>query len=233
MSDPRDVELGVRLDELEVREHEDGYWAAVMAAATPELDRLREEERASRQGPFAAFIERHPTFGGGFKWWATAAVAAAVAVALLVGLPGGEQSTTVVGPAPATAAEAAEYALTTLDRSPGLEGTLVSEDVGATLENARHTEVTFVADRDGSLRLEGRWQEGSFAPHWVEDSMAYDARGRTLRGLSDWSEVQPTRPSARRARPTRAGGARRPRWRRLSLTAIDGCRVPSGGCAPT
>ncbi len=135
MSDPRDVELGARLDELEVREHEDGYWGAVMAAAAPELDRLREEGRASGQGSFAAFVERHPTFGGGFKWWVTAAVAAAVAIGLLlVGLPGGEQATTVVGPAPATAAEAAGYALNALDRSPGLEGALVWRVVGAESE---------------------------------------------------------------------------------------------------
>jgi len=193
MSDPRDVELGTHLDELEVREHEDGYWSAVMAAAAPELERLREEERASRRGSLAAFVERHPTLGGGFKWWATAAVTAAVAIALLlVGLPGGEQATTVVGPAPATAAEAADYTLNALDRYPGLEGTLNSRLVGATPEYAQRTEVTFVADRDGSLWLERRWQEGSFAPHWVKDSMAYDARARALRILSDWSEIQPT-----------------------------------------
>ncbi len=120
-------------------------------------------------------------------------MAAAVAIVLLlVGLPGGDRASTVVGPAPATAAEAAGYALNALDRSPGLEGTLSSRSVGAQAQNARQTEVTFVADRDGSLWLERRWQEGSFAPHWVKDSMAYDARARTLRTLSDWSEIQPT-----------------------------------------
>ena len=101
MNESRDDKLGARLDELEVREHGEDYWGAVMAAVEPELDRLRDEERASRQGAFAAFVERHRTFGGGFKWWATAAVAAAVAIVLLlVGLPGGEQVATVVGPAP-------------------------------------------------------------------------------------------------------------------------------------
>jgi len=193
MTTQRDSDLGARLDELEVREHGEDYWIAVMAAVEPELDRLRDVELGSRPGAFAAFVERHPTFGGGFKWWATATVAAAVAIALfLVGLPGGDQATTVIGPAPATAAEAAGYALNALDRHPGLEGTLVSRDVGATPENARRTEVTFVADRDGSLWLERRWQEGRFAPQWVTDTLAYNARTRTLQSLSDQSELVPT-----------------------------------------
>ena len=193
MNESRDEQLGARLDELEVREHGEDYWAAVMAAVEPELDRLRDAVLASRQGAFAAFVERHPAFGGGLKWWATAAVAATVAVVfLLVGLPGGEQVATVMGPAPATAAEAADYALNALDRSPGLEGTLVLRYVGVPAKDARYQETTFVADQDGSLRLESRWQEGSFAPRWVRDTLAYDARARTLRSLSDWSEIQPT-----------------------------------------
>jgi hypothetical protein len=193
MSDPRDAELGTRLDELEVREHGDDYWTAVMAAATPELDRLRVVELEAKPSAFAAFVERHPTFGGGFRWWAAAAVAAAVAVVIvLAGLPGGEQVATVVGPAPATAAEAAGYALNALDRSPGLEGTLIWRVLGVESDAGQYEETTFVADQDGSLRLEKRRQDGQFAPRWVRDTLAYDAQARTLQSLSDQSELVPT-----------------------------------------
>ena len=217
MNESRDDKLGARLDELEVREHGEDYWTAVTAAVEPELDRLRDVELESRPGAFAAFVERHPTFGGGFKWWATAAVAAVVAVVLLLaGFPGGEQVATVVGPASATAAEAADYALNALDRSPGLEGTLVLRYVGVGAADARYEETTFVADQDGSLRLESSWQEGAFAPRWVRDTLAYDARARTLRSLSDWSEIQPT--------PSVSEGARYyPRWwlERSGLAAAE------------
>ena len=220
MSEQRDVKLGARLDGLEVREHGEDYWGAVMAAVDPELSRLREEELESRKGAFTAFVERHPTLGGGFKWWAAAAVAAAVAIVLLlVGLPAGERGTSPLGPQPATAAEAAGYALNALDRSPGLEGALVSRDVsgfGADAR-ARYEETTFVADQDGSLRLESRWQEGAFTPRWVRDTLVYDARARTLRTLSDWSEIQPT-PSV-----DADGGRSYPRWwlERSGLAAAE------------
>ena len=218
MNEPRDDKLGACLDELEVREHGEHYWTTVMTAVEPELDRLRGPELESRQGALAAFVERHPAFGGSLKWWATAAVAAAVAiVVLLVGLPGGDQAATVVGPAPATAAEAADYALNALDRSPGLEGTLVFRYVGVEAADAKYEETTFVADQDGSLRLESRWQDGTFAPRWVRDTLVYDARARTLRSLSDWSEIQPS-PSV-----DEDGGRYYPRWwlERSGLAAAE------------
>jgi hypothetical protein len=195
MSEQRDKELGARLDELDVPEHGSGYWSAVMASAEPELERLRTSgaaETASPRRPLAAFVERYPTFGGGLKWWATAAVAAVVAVALLLaGLPGGDRVTTVVGPAPATAAEAIGYALSALDRYPGIEGTITSQSIGADADQAWNKTMEFVAAPDGSLRVESRNVEAAWAPQAVKETLVYDAPARAMRALSDWSAVQP------------------------------------------
>jgi hypothetical protein len=38
MSEQRDVYLGAPLDELDVPEHAEGYWANLMAAVEPELN---------------------------------------------------------------------------------------------------------------------------------------------------------------------------------------------------
>jgi hypothetical protein len=213
MTEQRDLDLGARLEELDVREHDAEYWTAVMAAAEPELERLRaaaadEAEPASPRRLAAAFIERHPAFGRGSMWWATAAVAAAVTLFLLLGgLPGSERASTVIGPAPATAAEAIGYALTALDRYPGIEGAIVSETVGDyPAEWWSKKEIDFVADPDGSLRIESRLREASFAPRTVRETLVYDAPARTSRVLSDWSEIQPL-PST-----DPDGGEYYPRW---------------------
>jgi hypothetical protein len=135
MTEQRDPYLGARLEELDVREHGTEYWSAVMAAAEPELERLRAAdeaaggaaETASPRPRVAAVVERHPSFGGGFTWWATAAVAAVVALFLLLGgWPGSDRVAPIVGPAPATAGEAIGYALGALDRYPGIAGTITS-----------------------------------------------------------------------------------------------------------
>jgi hypothetical protein len=228
MSEQRDKDLGARLDELDVQEHGPDYWRAVMAKAEPELERLRTAETASSRRPLAAFVERHPTFGGGFKWWATAAVAAVVAVTLLLaGLPGGESGRSVLGPQPATAAEAIGYALTALDRYPGIEGTVVSESAGDyPAEWWSKKEIDFVADPDGSLRIESRLREASFAPRTVRETLVYDAPARTFRTLSDWSEIQPS-PSV-----DPDGGQSYPRWwlERSGLAAAEPDReLPDGG----
>jgi hypothetical protein len=228
MSEQRDKDLGARLDELDVKEHGPEYWSAVMAKAEPELERLRAAETASSRRPLAAFVERYPTFGGGFKWWATAAVAVAVALFLLLGgLPGGDSGHSVLGPQPATAAEAIGYALTALDRYPGIEGAIVSETVGDyPAEWWSKKEIDFVADPDGSLRIESRLREASFAPRTVKETLVYDAPARTFRTLSDWSEIQPS-PSV-----DPDGGRSYPRWwlERSGLAAAEPDReLPDGG----
>jgi len=207
MSEQRDLDLGARLDELDVQEHGPDYWRAVMAKAEPELERLRAAETASPRGPLAAFVERHPTFGGGLKWWATAAAAAVVAVTLLLaGLPVGKRATSVVGPAPATAAEAIGYTLSALDRYPGIEGTIVSESVGADPAESWSKKMYFVAVPDGSLRIESHNVEAGMAPRAVKETLVYDAPARSMRRLSDWSEIQPLRST------DSSGGEYYPRW---------------------
>ncbi len=103
MNEQRDAELGARLDELEVQEHGPGYWEGVMAAAEPELERLRAGAAADDAGlarpatlaqpgrAQAAQSGRRRLFGGRRWLWvpAAAAVAAAAALVLLIGLPGG------------------------------------------------------------------------------------------------------------------------------------------------
>lgn len=205
MNERRDLDLGARLDELEVREHGPDYWASVTEAVEPDLARLRTAETKARR-PIAAFVERHPTFGGGFKWWAAAAAAAAVGVAaLLAGLPG-QDDAVVLGPAPATAAEAIGYALTALDRYPGLEGTVSWEPVGAAPKERQRVEMEFLSTPSGDLRIDSRHHDASYAPHTVRETLVYDATARTVRTLVDWSEVQAT-PSV-----DGSGGRYYPRW---------------------
>lgn len=190
MSEQRDAKLGARLDELEVREHGEDYWSAVMAAVEPELGRQRDVKLGSRPGGFAAFADRHPTFGGGFKWWATAAVAAAVAiVVLLAGLPVGLRGTSPLGPQPATAAEAIRSALGSLDSAQALEGTLY---VGKVREGnfAAGDKVTFLCARDGSFRItsENVGPDALYPlPGYVE-TIAYDADARIARGVFDYGD---------------------------------------------
>ena len=228
MSEQRDKDLGARLDELDVQEHGPDYWRAVMAKAEPELERLRTSgaaETASPRRPLAAFVERYPTFGGGFKWWATAAVAAVVAVAVLfAGLPGGDRVTTVVGPAPATAAEAIGYALSALDRYPGIEGTITSQSIGAGPAESWSKEMDFVATPDGSLRVDSRNVDAAWTPRAVKETLVYDAPARALRALSDWSEIQPL-PSV-----DPDGGSYYPRWwlERSALAAAEPDRQLQG-----
>ena len=227
MNEQRDLDLGARLDELDVHEHGPDFWRSVMEAAEPELELLSAAEAASPRRPLAAFVERHPTFGGGFKWWATAAVAAVVGVALLLaGLPGGEHATTVVGPAPATAAEAIGYALSALDRYPGIEGTVTSQSVGADAAESWSKEMDFVATPDGSLRIESRNVEAGMAPRGVNETLVYDAPARAVRILSDWSEIQPL-PST-----DPDGGMYYPRWwlEKSGMAAAEPDReLPDGG----
>ena len=207
MSEQRDMDLGARLDELDVQEHGPEYWSAVMVKVEPELERLRAADAASPRRPLAAFVARYPTFGGGFKWWATTAVAAVAVVALLLaGLPGGKHSMPVVGPAPASAAEAIGYALSALDRYPGIEGTIASRSVDADPADSWSKQMDFVASRDGSLRIESRNVEAGMAPRGVTGTFVYDAPARAVRSLSDWSEIQPL-PST-----DPDGGEYYPRW---------------------
>lgn len=245
MSEQRDKDLGARLEELDVLEHGPAYWSAVMAAAEPELERLRvttadepavewasdedggAAETASPRRPIAAFVERYPTFGGGFKWWATAAMAAAVALFLLLGgLPGGGPAGRVAGPQPATAAEAIGYALSALDRYPGIEGTITSQSVGADLAESWRRGLDFVATPDGSLRIESRRTEAGMAPRGVKQTLVYDAPARAMRVLSDWSEIQPL-PST-----DPDGGVYYPRWwlEKSGMAAAEPDReLPDGG----
>ena len=240
MSEQRDKDLGARLDELDVQEHGPDYWRAVMAKAEPELERLRAAETASSRRPLAAFVERHPTFGGGFKWWATAAVAAVVALFLLLGgLPGGESGRGVLGPQPATAAEAIGYALTALDRYPGIEGAIVSRDRGR--RSCR------VVEQEGDrLRCRPGRQPADREPQRRGGDGAAGGQGyasSTMRRRAPCGPSRTCRRSSRSSAPiptaastTRAGGWRSPGWPppspivRCSMGDGDS---PCGECAPT
>jgi|GEM_PF-1143760 len=192
MTSQRDTHLGGLLQELPVREHGPGYWAAVMAAAEPELRRHRagaaDSEGADRPAAHDAtpLLRRRKAM-----WMAAAAVAAAavLAVVVLAGLPGADRGSVVLGPQPATAAEAIRYALGALDDAQGLEGTLY---IGKVRDGAFSAgdKVTFLCARNGSYRITTKTL-GKDAllplPGYVE-TVAYDARTRVAQGSFDYGE---------------------------------------------
>jgi hypothetical protein len=204
MIEHRDEELGAILDQIDVLEHGPGYWETVLNAAEPELARLRadageaggprevDERQKPRRHPIAALIERYPTFGGGFRvpiWLGVALVAAIVAVTL-VGLPrdGGDG---VTGPQPATAAEAIRLSLDVLQDAEAVEGTARTYDNGITEngETVLSLANTFLATRDGSVRLEsipgeGAYYPGVFGPD-AKSITVYDASTRRFQYLLD------------------------------------------------
>ena len=229
MSEQRDADLGARLDDLEVREHGPEYWNAVLAAAEPELERLRAGQEIGTS--LSASLRRRlaeSLRGRRALWYAVAAAAAAALAAflLLAGLPGGNRATTIVGPAPATAAEAIGYTLSALDRYPGIEGTIVSRSVGADADESWKRKMSFVATPDGSLRIESRNTEAGMAPRGVDETLVYDAPARAMRTLWDWSEIQPLRST------DSSGGEYYPRWwdEKSGMAAAEPDReLPDGG----
>ena len=205
MSEQRDAELGARLDELEVQEHGPGYWESVMAAAEPELERIRAGATADDAGlartagpgrptgPKAAQSGRRRLLGGRRLLWipAAAAVAAAAALVLLFGLPGGGSNgnapITFGGPQPASAAEAIRFALGALDKAQAIKGTIYIGKVHSGVFKAGD-KVTFLSARDGSYRVTTR-TVGPDAlyplPGYVQ-TIAYNARTRQAQAVLDF-----------------------------------------------
>ena len=205
MNEQHDEKLGVRLDELEVQEHGPGYWASVMAAAEPELERLRagaaEDDAGLARpagpdlagGPQARQSDRRRLFGGRRWLWvpAAAAIAAAAALVLLFGLPGGGSSgntpITFGGPQPASAAEAIRFALDALDKAQAIKGTIYIGKVHKGVF-AAGDKVTFLSARDGSYRVTTR-TVGPDAlyplPGYVQTT-AYNARTRKAQAILDF-----------------------------------------------
>jgi hypothetical protein len=195
MDEPRDVELGARLDGLEVREHGADYWRAVLAAAEPELEALRGAGEVP-SAPTPVVRARRRLFAGR-RWLlipSACAVAAAAAVVLLFGLPArdttGSHPIGFGGPPPASAAEAIRYTLGALDDAQGLEGTLF---IGKVRDGAFEAgdEVTFLCARDGSYRITTKALDETVAFTGLSDyveTIAYDAGSRVAQGVFDYGE---------------------------------------------
>lgn len=155
MSEQRDNDLGVRLDELDVREHGPDYWQSLMTAAEPELERLRADHELGEAPAAPSRAHRLRALPGRRTLWYAAAGAAAAVVAgfvLLVGLPGGGPAGPLAGPPPATAEELIISVLAALDGTQGLRGEMKL----GTVEHGRvvpQVDVAFVCARDGSQRL--------------------------------------------------------------------------------
>ncbi len=204
--EPRDDQLGARLDQLEVTEHGADYWSAVLAAAEPELRTLR----AAAPGAFAGAPAgaRRRLFGGRRWLWISAAgaVAAAAAIVLLFGLPGrgtaGDSSITFGGPQPASAAEAIRFALGALDEAQAIKGTMYVGKVHKGVFRAGD-QVTFLYGRDGSFRVttrtvgpDGLYPTSSLVETWTAASFAYDAPRRRSESVYDYGAKGVTLPAA-------------------------------------
>ncbi len=223
MNKQRDAELGARLDELEVQEHGPGYWESVMAAAAPELERIRAGATADDAGlartagpgrptgPKAAQSGRWRLLGGRRWLWipAAAAVAAAAALVLLFGLPGGGSNgnapITFGGPQPASAAEAIRFALGALDKAQAIKGTIYIGKVHSGVFKAGD-KVTFLSARDGSYRVTTRTvgPDTMYALPGYVQTIAYNARTRQAQAVLDFGSKgmrYRTRPAIRRRAP--------------------------------
>ena len=183
----RDVELGALLDELEVCEHGEEYWEALLAEAEPELERLRGQagQKAERLPVAldACWLRRRRKA----VWLAAAAVAAAAALAivLLAGLPGGHEGPAVFGPQPATAAEAIPLRSWRARRRSGPAGDLVRREGPRRRVRRRKTKSPSSA-REMGATASPRGPLGKDAlfplPGYVETT-AYDAPTRVTQGL--------------------------------------------------
>ena len=154
MNDPRDKQLGDTLAQIEIFEHDDGYWDNVSASVEPELERLRQDEgeRPRRSDGPRPRRRRH------VRRWAVAAVAAAAVAAVvtigLAGVPGLDKT----GPAQATAAQrmllkiSAALAETRTVRGDIVQRTTITSPTGET--SWAEWRGSFAADASGSYRCE-------------------------------------------------------------------------------
>lgn len=208
MNEPRDDELGARLDELEVSEHGAEYWSAVLAAAEPELEALRVGAGpVALPGSPAGGVRRRLFSGRRWLWIpAACAIAAAAAIVLLFGLPGrgttGNHAITFGGPQPASAAEAIRFALGALDRAQAIKGTMYVGKVHHGVFRAGD-QVTFLYGRDGSFRVttrtvgpDGLYPTSSLVESWIAAAFAYDAPRRRAESVYDYGAKGVTLPAA-------------------------------------
>ena len=184
MSEQRDVELGARLDELEVPRARTGLLGrrhggrrararqAARGGARVQAGRVRRLRRASSR-----------RFGGGFKWWAAAAVAAAVAIVLLlVGCPAASRSGPVARPA--TGDRRRGRRLRPERARPLRRGSRARSSraaVGVYPADARQDEGDRRSwpTRTAACASRAAGRRASFTPRWVRDTLVYDARART------------------------------------------------------
>ena len=205
MNEPRDDQLGARLDQLEVSEHGADYWSAVLAAAEPELRALRV---AAAPGAFAGAPAgaRRRLFGGRRWLWIPAACAAAAAIVLLFGLPGrgtsSNSSITFGGPQPASAAEAIRFALGALDEAQAVKGTMYVGKVHKGVFRAGD-QVEFLCARDGSFKVtvrtvgpDGLYPPSALVASWLAATFGYDAPQRQAESVYDYGARGVTLPAA-------------------------------------
>jgi hypothetical protein len=201
MSEERDDYLGARLDELDVPDHAEGYWANLMTALEPEIESLRQEsDRQAEGGGRLRLPRRSRSFWSLRPILATAAalaVVAAVAAAVLIGLPG---VTRISGPQPVSAAQVIRKALHALSavttvQADFTEKSNAAELPGGVVQYALAHSRLFMRS-DGSYRITLTDKPQTSKPVQMRDradasDTAYDAARGVLREYSrgwDWEE---------------------------------------------
>lgn len=181
MSEQRDYDLGARLDEIEVLEHAPDFWQNVAAAIGPES----EMETSSDTGTLR---RRRIVLRIGLV------AAAAVVVLLVLSFTGlfrnGGSDQPLLGPPPATAREAIERSLSSLDEGQAVQGTLRQYYPSFTGEGELTLwwAYTFITTRDGSERHESVPDQNTPAEQQYPDlteTVVFDAVNRRSELLID------------------------------------------------
>jgi hypothetical protein len=182
MNEQRDCHLGARLDEIGVHEHGPDFWENVAAAIGPKGELETSADAGAHRG-------RRILVRSGLV------AAAAVVVLLVLGLTGvftnGGSDQPLLGPPPATAREAIERSLSSLDEGRAVRGTLWQYGPSMTDEGelVLWWAYTFITTPDGSERhgsVPGQISRIEQFFRDAKETTVFDAQRRTSALLIDW-----------------------------------------------
>lgn len=180
MNEQRDYDLGARLDEIEALEHGPDFWENVAAAIDPGIE-IETSSSADTHRRLRILVR-------------SGLVAAAAVVLLVLSLTGlfrnGSTNQPLLGPPPATAKEALERSLSSLDEGQAVRGT-VWQYYPSFTDGGKLTLLyayTFITTRDGSERHESVSGQKTPAEQQypdLTDTMVFDAVNRRSELLID------------------------------------------------